>query len=142
MKLNTILSFAFALILMGCSEAVPDRIQINRDKCDYCKMSISDLKFSTALLTQKGRTYKFDDLSCMINYKNTMENSNTAKFFVSEFNSGNALINAESAFFVYNENLKSPMGGNFAALSTKEKADVLAMNPGSEILTWKLLNAK
>lgn len=142
MKLNIILFSAFAINLLSCSNAVPDGIQVNKDNCDYCKMSISDLKFSTSLLTQKGRTYKFDDLSCMINYKNTMENSNTAKFFVTEFNSGNALLKAESAFFVHNENLKSPMGGNFAALSTKDKANVLAMNPGSEILTWNLLNAK
>ena len=33
-------------------------------------MSISDKRFACEIVTEKGRAYKFDDVTCMMSYKN------------------------------------------------------------------------
>lgn len=52
--------------MQACSANGPKPIKYGKDQCVYCKMTISDARFGTQLLTKKGRAYNFDDVSCMI----------------------------------------------------------------------------
>lgn len=49
----------------SCSTVEPTPIKLNTDNCDYCKMTIADLRFASELITEKGKVYKYDDLSCL-----------------------------------------------------------------------------
>jgi copper chaperone NosL len=102
--------------LFSCEPTKPDAIKLNSDNCDNCGMTISNPKFAAVLFTTKGRTYKFDDISCLLDYKNdNKEKALNAGLYVANFLSDNKLLPVEIAVYIKGENVKSPMGGNIAA---------------------------
>lgn len=100
-------------------------------------MSISDDRFGTELITEKGRVYKFDDLSCMLRY--TSENNDVAvkAYYVCDYLSKGVLIPAESASFVFSRSFKSPMRGDIAAFKTAAEAETYATKNGTKALVWE-----
>jgi copper chaperone NosL len=126
--------------LLSCQPQSAEPIHLNKDQCDYCKMTISDGRFATEMITDKGRIYKFDDLGCMVQYKK--ENSEKAfqSFYVSDYTEENQLIKSETAIFLQHDEFKSPMGGNTAAFLTIESADNFATKLGIKTLNWQAVN--
>jgi copper chaperone NosL len=139
---TTIASFSF-IILFACNTGEMDPIMLNKDKCDYCNMTISDGRFGAELITKKGRVYKFDDLRCLINYKSENASVENIKYFVHNYTATNQLIDAASAHYVNHDALRSPMGGNFAGFQKVEDAKNYALKHGLQVLTWEeILNKK
>lgn len=134
------LSLFFLISFIACSNLDSEPIKLNKDNCEYCKMTITDGRFASELITKKGRVYKFDDLRCMINYKSDNNNVECKIHFVNEFTSNNLLIPAENAFFVLSESIRSPMGGNIAAFSENTKAQKFAKERKTSLKTWKEIN--
>jgi len=126
--------------LNSCSTDKPEPIAINKDQCDFCKMTITDGRFGCELITAKGRIYKFDDLNCMLRYKEEKRNTQFKSFFVHDYSGDNLLIPAENADYIESEHLKSPMGGNIAAFSDKNEAETLAKEYGATLNTWGKIN--
>lgn len=125
----------------ACEVTKPDPIKLNSDHCDNCGMTISNPKFAAELFTQKGRAYKFDDISCMVDYKNdNKDKSNGASFYVADFLGDNHLIPAETAVYITGENIKSPMGGNIAAFANKESSNTYAVDLMAEYTSWNNIN--
>jgi copper chaperone NosL len=109
---------------------------MNVDNCQHCKMTITDLKFSTELITDKGRINKFDDIKCMLAY--SKENAlNKAQFFVADYYHPEKFVKAENAVYVSGGKISSPMNGNIAAFSTKEDAEKFAAEKEATLTTWK-----
>ena len=52
----------------------------------------------------------------------------------------NQLIEASKAFYVQHENLRSPMGGNFAAFLNQDKAIDFAKKQNALVQTWNEIN--
>ena len=137
MVLLPILLFSFT----ACETTKPEPIKLNSDNCDNCGMTISNPKFAAELFTQKGRAYKFDDISCMVNYKiDNKDKASGASFFIADFLGDNHLISAETAVYITGENVKSPMGGNIAAFSNKESPTKYAADFMAEFTTWNDIN--
>jgi copper chaperone NosL len=141
MKLNTNVSLAilpfFLMGLTSCDVTKPEPIKLNSDHCDNCGMTIANPKFAAELFTKKGRAYKFDDISCMINYKaDNAEKAEGASYYVANFLGDNTLIAAETAVYIMGENVKSPMGGNIAAFSNKESSQTYAIDFAAEYTSW------
>lgn len=113
---------ALLLLLNACGNQQAEPIKINRDACDYCKMTISNGHFGAELKTTKGRAYKFDDISCMIGYVKENSGEKVAKYYVHDYPGTNDLIDAETAYYLSSPELKSPMGGNIAAFQSREAA--------------------
>lgn len=127
--------------LFSCEPTKPDAIKFNSDNCDNCGMTISNPKFASVLFTTKGRTYKFDDISCLLDYKNdNKEKAINAGLYVSNFLSGNQLLPVEIAVYIKGENVKSPMGGNIAAFDNQENANAYAVNLSAEYINWDEIN--
>jgi copper chaperone NosL len=119
----------------------PDAIKLNSDNCDNCGMTISNPKFAAVLFTTKGRTYKFDDISCLLDYKNdNKEKALNAGLYVANFLSDNQLLPVEIAVYIKGENVKSPMGGNIAAFENKESANTYAVDLAAEFTDWNTIN--
>ena len=126
----------FTLSLSSCGDEKPQTIKLNTDSCDYCRMTISDGKFAAEVITKKGRSYKFDDFSCMLKYIEGQTENNIKRYYINDYLKDNELIDATAAWYVYNETLRSPMGGNIAAFSSKEKASEYAEKHNVLTKSW------
>ena len=133
-------SAALAMVIVmpfaSCSGPEIPEIKLNTDSCDFCKMTIADGRFGAALTTQKGRVYKFDDVSCMVHYKNENKATGFSQFYVSDFTKSNVLIPVEQAFFIKGEAIRSPMRGDIAAFSDAENAKMHLEKLGAESVDW------
>src|SRR4030066_2072292 len=108
------------LPLSGC-KTDPEPINYGHDECEFCRMLITDNRYGAEIVTDKGRVFKFDEVGCMIEYamvKNFIGDANQ-KFLVTDFANPETLIDASSAFFVQNENFRSPMGSNVMAYDSE-----------------------
>jgi copper chaperone NosL len=127
----------FSLGLMSCSSSKQEPIALNKDACENCKMTISDGRFAAEIITEKGRCYKFDDILCMSSYFKEHEDLQAKYFFVNDFHSDNVLINASTGTYIKTNELKSPMGGNTAAVVSNEVAKVLQRKfEHAELVSW------
>lgn len=133
------LSIALAVMLGACATTEPEPVKLNIDNCEYCKMTIADLRFASELITEKGRVYKFDDLKCMVSYRTENSLSN-ATYFVSDYNKPENLIKAVNAVFVTSEKVQSPMNGNVAAFSQKADAEKFAQEKQATVADWEQVN--
>lgn len=132
-----IMLFSLGLFSCGNTEAVP--ISLNTDQCEHCKMSISDGKFGAEVITQKGRVYKFDDLFCMLEYTKSNPETAIKTYYVHDYMQDNVLIPAQTAFYIKNGDINSPMRGNTAAFSNPEEADRNAMELNAEKTDWETI---
>lgn len=119
---NFLLGLFFVLFLVSCQNKGPENIIYGKDQCDFCQMTISDDKFASEFITEKGKVYKFDDLHCLETYRK-MENKQNEKgqTYVSDFTTGK-LIPLDKAILLEGGKIESPMGGNVAAFPDKETA--------------------
>ncbi|HZF64490.1 MAG TPA: nitrous oxide reductase accessory protein NosL, partial [Chitinophagaceae bacterium] len=106
-----------------------------------CKMTIMDPKFGGEIVTKKGRIFKFDDTHCVANFLKrrgvALDNIHQT-LFVHYQNA--AFVDVQSTEFVVSTQLKSPMGGNAAAFSTKGEAEKHAETlDGSKVTNWATL---
>ncbi len=141
-KVNATLMALFpcALLFASCSGNNPAPINYNKDACEYCKMTISESRFASELITSKGRVYKFDDLACMLKYAKENVNTKVKNYYVGSFSKEQKLIDATTAAFVKDEKLRSPMRGNIAAFSSKENAVKYAEKNQLSTFSWNDLS--
>ena len=131
--LSTILVF-FALIFIGCQNG-PKPINYGNDECDYCKMMISDAKYGSEFVTEKGKVYKFDSIECLTAYlmKNDVENS---KLYFGNFDNPENFIEGTIVIFVRSEKLRSPMGKYLSAHENKANAEDIINEYVGRIMNW------
>ena len=136
-KSNTI--FFIVLLFVACGESEVPKIKFNVDQCDYCRMNISDGKFAAALITKKGRTYKFDDLSCMLKYKTENTNSVFKQLYISDFIKTNTMLPVEQAFYLESEKISGPMQGHIAAFANRDSALFYQKLYDAKLVAWELI---
>ncbi|RKS01247.1 MULTISPECIES: nitrous oxide reductase accessory protein NosL [unclassified Flavobacterium] len=133
-------NIAFACItlltLISCSSNEPKPIKINTDTCDFCKMTISNGKFGAELITKKGRYYKFDDLTCMVQFAKSNTVVPYQSFFVNDYLKDNTLIPAETAHFIIGGKINSPMRGNIAAFRSAQEQNEFGKKLEAQTTTW------
>lgn len=129
-----ILFLSFSFLSCAKTEAVP--IKLNVDTCDFCKMSIADGKYGAEVITEKGRTYKFDDISCMLKYSKENSNTKIAAYYANDYAQNNILIPAETAHFISGSEILSPMRGGIIAFSDANAAKQFQIKFNAEPMTW------
>lgn len=109
--------FAPMLLLIQSCTSGPEPIRIGEDQCAFCKMTISDPRFASEIITEKGRVYKFDDLNCAKGYlnENAQNVGDSVQVFVSDFHAPHDLIDYRRAVYYTSSEFKSPMRGNVGA---------------------------
>ena len=135
MKNIKLLTFVLSLFLFvtSCAQSGPKEINVGKDQCDHCKMTITEQKYATQLVTDKGRVYKFDDIICMENFSNSnTDKSKGAKKYVVDFPSGK-FIDASKATYITGGTIKSPMNGNIQAYKDKAAAQKAATKLGATV---------
>ena len=129
----------FAVLFLSACESKPQAIKLNSDNCAFCEMTIADKRFGAELLTQKGRVYKFDDLSCMLRYMKEKKGAIYKGIYISDYLSPNALTEIEKVTLIEGESVGSPMGGNIAAFSSKDSALVWQRKLAANVVLWDAL---
>ena len=135
--LNLILLLLLLFNISGCKSG-PEPINYGQDECEFCRMQITDNRYGSEIVTDKGKVFKFDEIGCMIEYamvKNFIGDANQ-KFLVTDFTNPETLINASSAFFVQNENFRSPMGSNVIAFDSEISRQKFVAESGGSLLNW------
>jgi len=133
-----LLSALVALSLLSCG-VKPEPLNIGKDACYTCKMTIMDKRFGAEIVTKKGKVYKFDDLNCMMNFSNSEfeEEEDIAYRLVVDFAHPEKLIDATQAFYSQSEYVKSPMASHFAAFEKKEDVNTFNKELEGVILKWE-----
>jgi copper chaperone NosL len=121
---NAVLSLIFIplLFLFSCSPS-PKPIEYGFDKCDKCKMTISDFKWGAEIVTNKGKIYKFDDVECMAAFyweaKKTEDDRKFHSFWTVNYLKPGELIDAQKTQYLKSTEFHSPMAFNAASFSTE-----------------------
>jgi copper chaperone NosL len=135
---NALLGFLLILFLSGCGNSEPAAINLNKDNCDNCKMSIADKRFACEILTEKGRTYKFDDVRCLVKFHNENKaKMSDAHFYANDFLSPNDLLPSSQLTFVKGDDIGSPMGGDVATFANRDSATVYLNKWNAIIISWE-----
>ena len=127
------------IAFMSCSPDGPEPINLHKDNCAFCKMSIAEGHFAAELITQKGRVFKFDDISCLIEFKKENPDKEARNHYVHYYPGNNELIPAESAFYIKGGTLRSPMSGNIAAFKSEGEANEYIQKLNAEKADWNTL---
>lgn len=126
-----------SFFVAGCGSN-PEPINYGHDECDFCRMLITDNRYGSELVTDKGKVFKFDEAGCMIEYamvKNLIGDVNQ-KFLVTDFAAPETFIDANSAFYVHNEKFRSPMGSNVMAFDSEISRQKFVAESGGSLLNW------
>jgi copper chaperone NosL len=118
-------------------------IQAGTDHCDFCRMTITDLKYSAALVTVKGRTYKFDDLHCLSSFLagGQVTQKSVRDVYAANYNKPEQLIKTGEAVFYQSDKIRGPMGGNIIAVPSGDAAALqqLQASFSGNIIQWHAL---
>ena len=132
-------TFVFSILIIplgfiSCSqESQP--IDYGKDNCHWCQMRIMDPKFGSEAITDKGRVYKFDSGECLLHYLNESDAAHSL-LEVTDFESPESLVAADTAWFLVSEKMPSPMGGFLNAFHSKDRALAYQAKFGGEIFNW------
>jgi len=119
-RLRKILFLLILLSACASGEIQPVPFEAS-DMCSLCKMAISEKRFAAEIITENEEVLKFDDIGCLLRYRQKAENQpETAVFFV-DYETQN-WIKADNAFFVKSGTIKTPMGSGIVAFADKAKA--------------------
>lgn len=126
MKQKTIywtMMVVFVIVLAGCGKTNYEPVAINEetDKCDVCNMQVKDDAFAVQLTTKDGKTYKFDDIGCMNEWKTKHGTDNIGAEYVRDYNSKD-WVKSEEAAYVYDASFKSPMAYGVYSFKNKQSA--------------------
>ncbi|MBS1522113.1 MAG: nitrous oxide reductase accessory protein NosL [Bacteroidetes bacterium] len=130
--------FLFLVLGITACKRQFEPINYGHEACAYCKMTIMDKHFAAEILTSKGKAIKFDDLGCLLSYiKEEHFTDEDASIFVADYNNPDGdFLNARKAVYIKSDQLKSPMGGNYASSPTTAAANKLNAAFNSTLLNW------
>jgi copper chaperone NosL len=140
-KLQTALALLPLVFFLYSCNAQPAPFKPGKDNCDFCKMGITDTRFGGELITKKGKLFRFDDMHCMISFLKGggVAQKDLSKTVSVTFDKPNEFTDVKKCTFVASPDLKSPMGSNAAAFSTRTAAEDFVKGKNAEILDWKTL---
>ncbi len=140
-NLSVAAAFIVFLFMTGCNPK-HEKINLGKDECVECKMTIMDPKFGGEIVTKKGKVYKFDDTHCIAVFleRRGVELSNIHQTLFVQYDHPGEFVNVKAAEFVVSSQFKSPMGGNAAAFKSAHDAHEKSEEiEGSRVTNWATL---
>ncbi|WP_391570891.1 nitrous oxide reductase accessory protein NosL [Cohnella sp.] len=118
-------------ILAGCGGTKYEAVPIDEavDVCAICKMQVKDDAYATQLTTKDGKTYKFDDLGCMNEWKHKNGTDNIGMDYVRDYND-KEWIELSKASFVYDASIRTPMAYGIVSFKDKKSAEAFIAEQG------------
>jgi copper chaperone NosL len=127
---------AVATLLPGC-KSEPVAIEYGKDECAGCKMILVDKRFGTEFITDKGKIFKFDDVTCLADFMNKKD-APVGMAVITDFNQSGQFLEAGKAVYLKHPGLRSPMGGNTGAFASADAAEAVnrSLRGGGTMLEW------
>lgn len=127
------------IVVAGCSSG-PSPIVTGRDQCAHCKMAISDLRFASQLITDKGKRYTFDSIECMIRSTRS-DDMPGGSIWVADYEMPDTWLPAEEAIFLYSGRIHSPMGAGLSAFGPPATSSGIRQTYGGTVMNWREVQA-
>jgi nitrous oxidase accessory protein len=124
----------FLLALAACDRA-PRPLRAEVDACHYCRMSITDPRFGGELELATGRLLTFDATECLASFVESTDSSAVRRIWVSDFETS-TLIPADSALFVHDGRIASPMGRGLVGVDARRENRATLQRFGGTVLRW------
>jgi copper chaperone NosL len=139
---KTILVSSLLIILTTSCNSLPQPLQLGKDQCYSCKMTISDPRFGAEIVTNKSKVFKFDDTHCMLGFKKSgsLEATKIKAIYITNFNTPHQLMPAERTFLLQSDQLRSPMNGNVAAFEKQGDLTAAQQTFPGKIISWSELD--
>ena len=139
---GSILAVLFISVLFSSCSASPSPLNLGKDNCQFCEMTISDIRFGAEIITRKGKIFKFDDPQCAISFLKAHPDINRTlqEIYFTDFSDPHSLIPSRTAFFLKSENLQAPMGGTYTAFSSMENLNKVKQEFPGSVLNWNEMN--
>ena len=105
-------------------------------------MTISDRRHGALFVSDKGRTYKFDAIECMIEATTPGEkfaDTVVRSFHVVDYAQPGGVVDAASAAYLVSPAVPSPMGANVSAFAAKASADSVKTAKGGDVMDWNAI---
>ena len=100
-------------------------------------MNIVDQQHAAQLITNKGKSFKFDAVECLINHLEEIDTSTVGLYLVADFTNPGHLIDAKNAHYIISENIPSPMGEFLSAVPSNEVAITLQKSKEGTVYNWE-----
>lgn len=121
-------------------EPQPPEILYGQEVCEMCGMLIDDPRFAAATLLVDGQARKFDDAGEMVLYHMEHPDQMVSAWFVHDHKT-EVWTRGETAFYVINNNIHSPMGHGVAAFVAEADAVALATELAAVVTDFDGLRA-
>jgi copper chaperone NosL len=123
--------------LVSCGQSQPS-IDFGKAECAHCRMNVVDRQYGAALVTEKGRQYVFDDVSCMLQFvaNGTVAESQVQEWYVCDHSEPGTLIDANAALYLHGPAFRSPMRGDMAAFSDEQARSAAAAQGDAWPMDW------
>ncbi len=132
---------AAGLVLAACSPAGPRALVAGTDECGYCRMTITDVRFGAQAIAPTGKVVTFDAVECAANYAATADRGAVASLWVADFERPGTWLPADSAVFVVDARVTSPMGRSLVALAPGTVPAAAVARCGGAVRGWDELVA-
>ncbi|MBN8667039.1 MAG: nitrous oxide reductase accessory protein NosL [Chitinophagales bacterium] len=131
----------FAFFAVSC-QVKPRPIQVGKDNCDLCRMTIMDPKFGAEIVTNKGKTYVFDDMICLYRFSRSgiINPTDISLKVVVDYDQTGSFVEIDKAWFRMGPDVNSPMGSHVAGYANQTAAAKKGTGEGIRILNWKDLS--
>jgi len=129
------------LVASGCGRAEPRPVVLGQDACTYCRMTISDSRFGGEVITKTGRILTFDAVECLASWVRAADASTIAGVYTIDIQHPGTFVPAETAGFLRDALIKSPMGRSVVAFASAEAAEQQRAMLGGTAVTWRELVA-
>ena len=136
-KVGRTASVALAAAAAACAPPGPREIVVNTDACDYCRMTISDVRFAGQFITSKGKVYAFDAIDCLAAF--TIANrapTAGADIWVADYNNPGRWVAADKAIFVRSEDIRAPMGISIVSFAADADTAEIRRDFDAEPIRW------
>lgn len=135
--MNRLLATAVLLVLaLAACEAGPREIHAGAEECAHCRMLVSETRFASQLLTDRGRGLVFDSIECMAEFLDEEEDLRVRSLWVTDFERPGTWLPVDEAVFLQSQHLRSPMGLGLSAYADETAASRALREHGGELLDW------
>jgi len=125
--------------LVGCRAEGPRAIRLGEEECSHCRMRISDERFAAQLASDRGRSWAFDSIECLVEWigeESELPRDRIAGWWVTDFENPGSWLDAARATYLRSDGLRSPMGLGLSAWADTPAARAQQGALGGDILDW------